>query len=483
MALSTSKDKKKHFKISIYSILLFLILILGILSYVLPQASFTGNKIVNGSGVVHTSISSLLMSPILGFKDSIDICIFVMVLGAFMAITSKTKTLENGINSLIKKLKDKETYLIPILMFLFSIGGTTFGMQEETIGFYALLSCTMFACGMDTLIASAIIILGCGVGIIGSTVNPFVIGASVDAIPKGISVDHSVIIAIGITLWIISYVIATLFVIRYAKKVKKDRGNTYLSMQEQEYMEKKYDNEENIKDGKLSLQQKITLIIFVLSFIMMIFGFIPWDKLGVDIFSSLKSDLLGKTLGNWYFLEASLWFLLSIICISLVNGFSEKDMIDTITMGISDMIGVILIISISRGAGVIMKETYLDNYIIYNISDLLKNMPAILFAPCNYLLYIFLSVLVPSSSALATLSMPVMAPLVQNLGFSVEANIMTLSASSGLVNLVSPMCGAMISGLTISCVNYSTWFKWVIKLVLILGLISIIILTLATLIF
>ena len=81
-----------------------------------------------------------MLSPILGFENAIEVCIFVLVLGGFLKIVESTKALETGIEVLVHKLKGKELVLIPILMFLFSVGGTTYGMLEETVGFYALLS-------------------------------------------------------------------------------------------------------------------------------------------------------------------------------------------------------------------------------------------------------------------------------------------------------------------------------------------------------
>ena len=145
------------------------------------------------------------MSPILGFQDAMDVCVFVMVLGAFLAVVTKTGALETGIKALIKKLKGRELLLIPILMFIFSIGGTTYGMLEETVGFYALLSATMVAAGMDTLVASATILLGAGVGVLGSTINPFAVGAAVSALPDNIKVNQGIIISLGVALWIVMF--------------------------------------------------------------------------------------------------------------------------------------------------------------------------------------------------------------------------------------------------------------------------------------
>ena len=155
----------------------------------------------------------------------------------------------------------------------------------------------------------------------------------------------------------------------------------------------------------------------------------------------------------------------------------EKGFVDVFVDGADDMVGVILIVAIARGASVLMSITYLDNYIIYNAAEMLKNMPAILYAPLNYLLHIVLSVLVPSSSGIATLSTPIMGPLTQTLGFSVETNIMILVAANGLVNLITPTCGAIMGGLALAKVEYSTWFKWSLKVVLSLAIVSMLVLT------
>lgn len=475
--------KKKKVMLSSFTIIILLIFVLGIVSHILPEATFVGDEVVDGSGVIGAKLSDILMSPVKGFQDAVSVCVFVMILGAYLAVVTKTGALETGIKVLIKKLKGKELILIPILMFIFSIGGTTYGMLEETVGFYALLSATMVAAGMDTIVASATILLGAGVGVLGSTVNPFAVGAAVDALPDGIVVNQGIIIAIGVALWLVSYIIAVLFVMSYAKKVKADKGSTFLSLQEQKAMEKKYGNEE-IKDNVvLTGRQKATLWIFGLAFLVMILGFIPWEDLGINVFKNISGWLVGVPIGEWYFDEASLWFLIITILLCIINRFSEKETVDTFVDGADDMVGVILIIALARGASVLMDATLLDDYIIYNAAEWLRGVPAILYAPCNYLLHIVLSILVPSSSGLAGLSTPIMGALTYQLGFSVETNVMILVAANGLVNLITPTCGAIMGGLALAKVEYSTWLKWAWKVVLCIGLSSMVILTLSMLIF
>lgn len=477
--MTETKKTKNNTMLSAFSIILILIFALGVLSYILPIAQFNGDTIINGSGVVRAKISDILMAPILGFENAIDVCIFVIILGGFLAIVTKTGALETGIKVLVQKLKGRETILIPILMFIFSLGGTTYGMLEETVGFYALLAATMVAARMDTLVGAAVVLFGAGSGVLGSTINPFAVGAAVSALPAGIEVNQGIIIGLGVLLWLTTLGISIFFVMRYAKKVQKDKGSTFLSLQEQKAMEETYGEEKEQTKAKLTSKQKLTLIIFALTFLVMIIGFIPWGEFGITIFDKFTGWLTGTPLGGWYFYEAALWFLIISIIIALINGYKEHEFVETFVNGTKDMMSVVLVIAIARGASVLMQTTHLDNYIIYNTSEALKNMPAVIFGPANYILHIILSVLVPSSSGLATLSTPIIGPLASNLGYSVEATIMTLVAANGLVNLITPTCGAIMGGLALAKVEYGTWFKWAIKVVTTIAIVNILILTFA----
>ncbi len=477
------RKKKFSLALSSFTIIILLIFLLGIISHLLPGAKFVDDTIVNGSGVVGAKLHEVLLSPILGFADAVDVSVFVMILGGFLAVINSTGALETGIQVLIKKLKGNELALIPILMFIFSACGSTYGMLEETVGFYALLAATMVAAGMDTIVSSAIVLLGAGSGCLGSTINPFAVGAAVSSLPEGTQINQGIIILIGTVLWLSTLAISIYFVMKYARKVKKDKGSTILSLREQQKMEKKYGKTEIADDVKLTGKQKVTLILFALTFLIMIIGFIPWGEFGITFFDGFTGWLTGSSLGNWYFNESALWFLIMAIIIGVVNGMKEKKFVDTFVDGADDMVGVILIIAVARGASVLMKTTYLDNYIIYNAAELLKDVPGFLFAPMNYIIHIILSVLVPSSSGLAALSAPIIGPLAGQLGHSVEATIMTLVAANGLVNLITPTCGAIMGGLALAKVEYGTWVKWAGKVVLTIAIANIILLTLFTLIF
>lgn len=443
-----------------------------------------GCAIVDGSGVEGAELYQVLIAPILGFEDAIDVCIFIMMLGGLLAVVTKTKALETGIKLLVQKLHGKEYILIVLLMFIFSILGTTYGFLEESVGFYVLIAATMFAAGLDPLVGVATILLGAGSGVLGSTINPFATGVVLSAMKDaGIEYSQGTIILIAVVLWLTTLAISAFFTIKYARRVQRNKGSTFLSLREQAAAEKVYGKflKAHGEVDKLSGRQIATLIVFALTFVVMIVGFIPWNEFGITFFDSWTGWLTGATLGNWWFYEAALWFLLCAILIAIINCQGEHGFIDTFIDGADDMIGVILVIAVARGASVLMAQTSLDNFIVYNASNFLATLPELAFVPLNYLLHVVLSVLVPSSSGLATLSTPIITPVASTLGYSTDVTAMTIVSANGLVNLITPTCGAIMGGLALAKVDYPTWFKWALKVVAIIAVVNILVLCLFSL--
>ena len=466
--------KKKKAKLTSFSILMLIILVLALVSRFIP-------------GVTPATVGDFTMSVYNGYENAVDVCIFVTILGGFLEIVNATGALNTGVAVLVKKLHGKEEILIAVLMFLFSIGGTTYGMCEETVPFYLLLATTMVAAGMDTLVGAAVVLLGAGVGVLGSTINPFATGIAMStAADAGVAINSGTIMLLGAILWISSYLVALFFVLRYAKKVKADKGSTFLSLQEQEDM--KTLNVNTSEDVKLSGKQKAVLVLFAISFVIMICGFIPWVDLGVidpdvaDAGTHWSAFLTGNCFGYWWFNDGTTWFLIMSIIIAVVARMSEKEYIDHFISGAGGMMSVVLVIAVALGAKVIMSTTGLDVWILDTCARLLEGVSATLFAPIAYLVYIPLSFFIPSSSGLATVSMPVFAPLTAKLGFSPEVMVMIFSAGNGLVNLFTPTSGAIMGGLALAKVEWTTWVKWAWKCILIIAILNIVILTAAMLI-
>ena len=217
---STLRKKKSFTLPSAYTVLLIITALIALSTQFIP-------------GVKAAKFADLVMAPINGLNEAIDIAIFVLLIGGFLGVTTKTGALDAGIGSVVEKLQGKELILIPVLMFVFSLGGTSFGMAEETIAFTALVTTTMIVAGFDPLVSVGTIILGAGSGVLGSTVNPFLVSTSIGALKGvGIEVNQVIVIATGIALWLSSLLISIYFVMKYAKSLQKDKKATLLSQKE-----------------------------------------------------------------------------------------------------------------------------------------------------------------------------------------------------------------------------------------------------------
>lgn len=489
MRTMTETAKKKRGMPSSFTILLALLAIVAVITVIVSGTT---------DAVTAATFSDFFTAPVKGFADALPVCLFVMILGGFLGMMTETGALDNGIAVLVQKLKGREIWIIPVLMCLFALGGTSYGMCEETVPFYALLAATMMAAGFDPLVGAATVLLGAGCGCLGSTVNPFAVGAAVDALSsKGIEVDQTIIIGLGFLLTVVTTLISIIFVMRYAKKVKADKGSTFLSLQEQKDAEAAHGAAaaEAAKEVKLTGRQKAVLGIFAFTFVVMIVGFIPLGDLNADVagfFDNGVYDADGNTItqawsavitglpiGQWYFDEASTWFFIMAIVIGIVGGLSEKQIVNTFITGAADMMSVVLIIALARGISVLMAATGLDMYVLDAAAAMLKGVPSFIFAPVAFLVYFGLSFLIPSTSGMATVSMPIMGPLAAGLGFSPEVMVMIFSSAIGVVNLFTPTSGAIMGGLSLAKIEWTTWLKFAMPLIVILTLASMVITTVA----
>ena len=487
----TETAKKKRGMPSSFTILLALLAIVAVITVIVSGTS--------GGAVTAARLSDFCTAPILGFADALPVCLFVMILGGFLGMMTETGALDNGIAVLVQKLKGNEIMLIPVLMLIFSLGGTTYGMCEETVPFYALLAATMMAAGFDPMVGAATVLLGAGCGCLGSTVNPFAVGAAVDALTGvGIEVNQSIIIGLGAVLWIVTTAMSIFFVMNYAKKVKADKGSTILSMQELKDAEEAHGKaaSEVHKEVKLTGRQKGVLIAFAFTFVVMIVGFIPladlnegvanffdagavYDADGNAVVQGWSALITGLPIGQWYFDEASTWFFLMAVLIGIIGGLSEKQIVNTFITGAADMMSVVLVIALARGISVLMANTGLDVYVLDAAANALAGLSGVIFAPMSFLVYFGLSFLIPSTSGMATVSMPIMGPLAVKLGFSPEVMVMIFSAAIGVVNLFTPTSGAIMGGLALAKIEWTTWLKFALKLIVALSVVCAVILPVA----
>ena len=299
-------------------------------------------------------------------------------------------------------------------------------------------------------------------------------------------VNMGIVYVEAIILWLATYFISALFVTRYAKKVKEGKGSI-LTADQLDECKKAYGSSTAIDANvKLTGRQKGVLVVFGLSFVVMILGFIPWGSLNEGIYNTLSFShwLTGNGFGDWWFDDAATWFLLMGLLIGLIGLEDKSKLMPSIVAGFADMISVNLVIALARATTVIMSTTGLGTWLVEASVTALSasGLPAPAFGALDYLLHIGLSFLVPSSSGLSSLSAPIVSPIVVGMGWSVETSIMINVAANGLVNLFTPTCGFIMGGLALARVPYETWLKWAGKLLAIIAVVAGVVLTVAMLV-
>ena len=488
LAPETGTPEKKRFTLpSAYTILFALIVLAAIATWLVPAGTYDvtedGEPIPGTYHEVESNPQRIIVDSVTapinglyGIEDetgninyynsgtlfgAIDVALFIIVIGGFLGVTMKTGAIQAGIGRLVARLRGKESWMIPILMTVFAIGGTTYGMAEESLAFYALVITVMIAAGYDALTGAAIVLIGCGIGTLGSTINPFATGIASGFADIPISdgiIGRLVILIVGLAIGIF-------FVMRYAAKVKRDPTASLV-------YDMKDDNEAHFKAQDdagetvaMTSTQKTILVVFGLAFLVMMYAVIPWADLGVSI----------PTL-YWWFPEMTASFLIFSVIIGLIARMKESDLTSTFVTGAGELLGVALIIGIARGITVIMNNGQITDTVLNWAEVALGDVGQAAFAVVMYLLFLPLSFLIPSSSGLATVAMPIMAPLASFVDVPARLVVTAFQSANGLMNLFIPTSAVVMGGLAIARVPYGRYLKWVWPLLLFLAILTIIVL-------
>src|SRR5262245_61514595 len=286
-AAGNGASKKSFSFPTAFTILFGLILVVAALTWIIPAGQYDRvmneelGKEVPVPGTYHQVeanpqrlLKSVLMAPIAGMYDpaneksrAIDVALFVLMIGGFLGVVNKTGAIDAGIGRAMNALRGREIWMIPILMAAFAAGGSSYGMAEESLAFYALIIPVMIAAGYDSLTAVAMIMLGAGIGTLGSTVNPFatVIASQAAQIPFTDGIWQRVIILV------LGWLLCVAYVMRYASRVKRDPSSSLVA-------DMRLDNEKHFLKNRSSEvleftgARKLILVVFALSFVVMIWG-------------------------------------------------------------------------------------------------------------------------------------------------------------------------------------------------------------------
>jgi uncharacterized ion transporter superfamily protein YfcC len=382
---------------------------------------------------------------------SAAIFFFVLAVGAFITVTMKTEAIQTGIGRLAVRFRASGYVLIAILMAVFALGGTSYGMAEETLGFFVLLVPLTLALNYDRMVGAAIIFLGAGTGVLASTVNPFATGVASDA--AAISIGDG--IGLRIAMFLVLVPLAIGYVIWYARRVSRQPEKSIVGVSPADAAEA----QSLVTDvPALTGRQKVILTLFIGTFLLMIYGFIPWNDLWQEGFSK---DFPLPTFADFYFPEAAVLFLVMAVVIGLIARLGEEGTVTTIVAGAADFLGAGLIIVLARGITVVMKNSYMTDTVLHWMENAVSGSSTGAFAILTFIVNLPIAFLVPSSSGHAALVMPILAPLADFAGVSRAIAVTCYQSASGLVNLVTPTSAVIMGGLALSKVGYDKYLKFV----------------------
>lgn len=457
------ETKNKKFKVPhTYVILFAMIIIMALLTYVIPAGQYQKVESASGRMVVDpNSFAAVEANPakpfdILkafpkGLAAAQSIVFFIFIVGGSFNVVNQTGAIEAGITKIALSLKGKEKLMIPIIVFVFSIGGATIGMAEEAIVFVPIGIALSRALGYDAVVGMAIVSLGAAAGFTSGFMNPFTVGVA-----QGIA-EVPLFSGIGLRLviWVCTLALVIGYIFRYANKVKSDLKNSIV-----------YDLEVQEKDKAIDLtniRQMTTRDIIVL----LIFGV----GMGILVFGVFKF--------GWYITEIAAIFLAIGILSGIAAGMNLDDLAKHFITGAKDMTMGALVVGLARGILVIMEGSMIIDTIVYGLAGAISALPKAISAVGMLIVQSFLNLIIPSGSGLAATTMPIMAPLSDVIGVTRQTAVLGYQFGDGITNSIVPTSGVLLANLSIAKIKYEEWVKFVGPLMLLWTLLGCIFMVIA----
>ncbi|EQK43478.1 C4-dicarboxylate anaerobic carrier family protein [[Clostridium] bifermentans ATCC 638] len=443
-----SKLKKKITIPHTFTIIFLLIVVIAILTWIIPSGEFQRIN-VDGRMVVKPGtyrqvapnpqgIQDVFKAPIDGFIDAAEVVGFVLLVGGAFGIVNKTGAIESGINHTVKKLNKLQVLIIPVSMILFGLGGSTFGMNEETLPFYMIFIPLMMNLGYDSLTAISTVFIGSGTGVIASTINPFSVGIAqaLANITPGSGIGYRSLIFVALMALSIS------FVMLHAHKVKKDPKKSIVYEYDQKNKGEFIVEDLSIK--QFTKKEGIVLAIFIGGMCMMVYGVLNLD---------------------WYIPQIAMIFCMIGIFSGIFGGLKQDEIVDSFLNGASDLISAALAIALARGIVIVAQNGHIIDTLLNYSADLLSRLPKFIFINLSFALESVLAFLIPSSSGLASLTIPVLSPLSDLVGVSSQLIITAYQFGTGIINLITPTSGVLMGALAFAKIPWSKWLRHIAPLI------------------
>lgn len=470
MAAESSKGIKQFKVPHVYAIIFALMVIFAVLTWIVPSGSYQRQE-VNGREVtvagtyeqsektyideetgdevdLRQGVFDVLQAPTRGIQEAIEVVAFILIVGGSFQVITKTGAITSGMGRVVRRFKNKDILIIPIAMVLFALGGTSFGMAEETLPFFAIFMPIMMAMGFDSMTAFMVVFVGARTGYIASTINPFNV-----LIAQGIlGIQGNPQLWLRMIAWVVLTAVAITWVVLYARRVKKNPESS-ITFEDDITKKVEFAADESALDAEFTGRQKGALAVFIAGMCLIIWGLVTQ---------------------GWYMNEISAVFLAMGLLAGVIAGFSQDVIAQEFVAGIADFAFSAIVVGLARGILVIASDGMIIDTILNALATGLGGIPAVLFTTLLYAVENLLAILVPSSSGLAALTAPIFGPLTELMGLNPEAAVWALSMGSATMSLICPTSAILVAGLGVCKIKLGQWWKTVWKFFLVVSLINIV---------
>lgn len=470
MAAESSKGIKQFKVPHVYAIIFALMVIFAVLTWIVPSGSYQRQE-VNGREVtvagtyeqsektyideetgdevdLRQGVFDVLQAPTRGIQEAIEVVAFILIVGGSFQVITKTGAITSGMGRVVRRFKNKDILIIPIAMVLFALGGTSFGMAEETLPFFAIFMPIMMAMGFDSMTAFMVVFVGARTGYIASTINPFNV-----LIAQGIlGIQGNPQLWLRMIAWVVLTAVAITWVVLYARRVKKNPESS-ITFEDDIAKKVEFAADESALDAEFTGRQKGVLAVFIAGMCLIIWGLVTQ---------------------GWYMNEISAVFLAMGLLAGVIAGFSQDVIAQEFVAGIADFVFSAIVVGLARGILVIASDGMIIDTILNALATGLGGIPAVLFTTLLYAVENLLAILVPSSSGLAALTAPIFGPLTELMGLNPEAAVWALSMGSATMSLICPTSAILVAGLGVCKIKLGQWWKTVWKFFLVVSLINIV---------
>ena len=470
MAAESSKGIKQFKVPHVYAIIFALMVIFAVLTWIVPSGSYQRQE-VNGREVtvagtyeqsektyideetgdevdLRQGVFDVLQAPTRGIQEAIEVVAFILIVGGSFQVITKTGAITSGMGRVVRRFKNKDILIIPIAIVLFALGGTSFGMAEETLPFFAIFMPIMMAMGFDSMTAFMVVFVGARTGYIASTINPFNV-----LIAQGIlGIQGNPQLWLRMIAWVVLTAVAITWVVLYARRVKKN-PESLITFEDDIAKKVEFAADESALDAEFTGRQKGVLAVFIAGMCLIIWGLVTQ---------------------GWYMNEISAVFLAMGLLAGVIAGFSQDVIAQEFVAGIADFAFSAIVVGLARGILVIASDGMIIDTILNALATGLGGIPAVLFTTLLYAVENLLAILVPSSSGLAALTAPIFGPLTELMGLNPEAAVWALSMGSATMSLICPTSAILVAGLGVCKTKLGQWWKTVWKFFLVVSLINIV---------